>query len=560
MQNYTKIMTCGSVDDGKSTLMGRMLFDIGEVKSDQLREVSAESSDHAVDYSLFFDGLSAEREQGITIDVSYKYFTFCDKNYIIADAPGHEQYTKNMVSAAAETNVVIIVVDAFKGLRSQTLRHLQIAYLFKIPKVVFAINKMDTVGYCQEHFNKIVEEIKNHLSVMSMNFPHTSFIPVSAVHGCNVAFRSKNTGWFDKRILIEEIDEFRPQTTCSDEEFIFQVKNVQRHKGERVLLGVVNDGRIDVGQRIKVLPNGQPTKIQSIFVGFSDVKTIKKGRAGALVLDSQVDAGKGSIICAENVDIEVSSQFRAKVIWLGDLPLYRNSDFLFKQGARMMGVRATKYSGCLAIDEPALRSSTKLETNQIGVVDFISDTKIPIKSFEKNDRLGSFVLIDKETKLSVGVGLIEHSLRRGENVFRQKQNVSREQKERLSGQRAKIIWLTGLSGSGKSTIANLIEKELYNLDILSTILDGDNLRLGLNSDLGFEPHDRMENVRRTAEVAKLFLDAGITVIVALVSPFRRDRELARSLFKEGDFCEVHVDVSIEEAERRDPKGLYKKQD
>jgi bifunctional enzyme CysN/CysC len=561
-RSIIRLLTCGSVDDGKSTLIGRLLVETDSIPHDTIdstRNIRRSGSTIAageIDFSLLTDGLEAEREQGITIDVAYRSMTLLDgKRLIISDAPGHEQYTRNMVVAASRADIALVLIDATKGIRTQTLRHLTICSLMGISRVIVAINKLDAMGYSQTVFEEIRAKVQTALT--SMQLDDVIFIPLSALAGDNVVQGSVNMGWYEGQTLLESIQDWQP-TDVTDVSARMRIQLISRAENFRGVSGTVHRGSFTVGDEVKIFPSNQLATIAKIITYEDEVQSAHDSDAVTLVLEPEVDATRGDLIAASNEDLHPSDRFNADIVWLHEDPLIRSRSYLLVAGSSQTPATVTRIRHKIDVNTGIQNTATNLGVNEIGSVEIATDSILTLLPYLQSREFGNFILIDRMTFKTVGAGMIRHSLRRGENVVTQKYEVNKAQRAAQKNQRARVIWLTGLSGSGKSTIANSVEKRLHSLGMHSYVLDGDNLRLGLNADLGFTPQDRAENVRRISEVAKVLVDAGLIVLVAVISPFEADRQRAKSLFDEGEFLEVFVDTPVEICTDRDPKGLYKK--
>ena len=557
-----RFITCGSVDDGKSTLIGRMLYEAQMIFEDQVTALQSDSKKVGtqgadIDFALLVDGLAAEREQGITIDVAYRFFNTDRRKFIVADTPGHEQYTRNMVTGASTADVAIILIDASQGVLTQTRRHSFIASLLGIEHVVLAVNKMDLVGYSQDRFNAICEEyevLRQHLAFKSI-----TPIPLSALKGDNVIERSGTMHWYQGPTLLGFLETVDIRDRLTQHAFRFPVQWVNRPNAEfRGFSGTVVAGSIKPGDEVRALPSGQMASIDRIVLSTNDLDRAVTDQAVTLTLDREIDLSRGDLIVAADAPCEVSDQFEAELVWMDNEPGYVGRRYSFQLGTSQANASLTDIKFKYDVNTFEQLSSRELSFNEIANVQITLDAEIPFEAYTDCPGLGAFVFIDRYTNATVAAGMIRFALRRSSNVHRQALSVDRAARERLSGHRGRVAWLTGLSGSGKSTIANAAEKMLHEQGYRTYILDGDNVRHGLSKDLGFTVADRVENIRRIAEVAKLMLDAGVIVLTAFISPFRDERDMAKSLFEPDDFLEVFVDTPLAVAEERDPKGLYKK--
>jgi len=561
-RSIIRLLTCGSVDDGKSTLIGRLLVETDSIPHDTIdstRNIRRSGSTIAageIDFSLLTDGLEAEREQGITIDVAYRSMSLLDgKRLIISDAPGHEQYTRNMVVAASRADIALVLVDATKGVRTQTLRHLTICSLMEISRVIVAINKLDAMNYSQSVFEEIRGNVQTALTRMHLD--DVLFIPLSALAGDNVVQGSANMGWYEGQTLLESIQDWRPAEAI-DASARMRIQLISRAENFRGVSGTVHRGSFTVGDEVKIFPSNQSATIAKIITYKKEIQSAHDSEAVTLLLEPEVDATRGDLIAASKEELHPSDRFNADIVWLHEDPLIHSRSYLLIAGSSQTPATVTRIRHKIDVNSGSQNSATNLGVNEIGSVEIATDAPLTLLPYLQSREFGNFILVDRLSFRTVGAGMIRHSLRRGENVVSQKYEVNKAARALQKNQKAQVIWLTGLSGSGKSTIANGVEKRLHALGMHPYVLDGDNLRMGLNSDLGFTPEDRAENVRRISEVAKVLVDAGLIVLVAVISPFEADRQRARSLFDEGEFLEVYVDTPVEVCVDRDPKGLYKK--
>ena len=557
-----RLLTCGSVDDGKSTLIGRLLVETDSVPHDtvgaarHVRRAGSTIAAGEIDFSLLTDGLEAEREQGITIDVAYRSMSLLDgRRLIISDAPGHEQYTRNMAVAASRADIAIVLVDATKGVRTQTLRHLMICNLMGVSRVIVAINKLDAVAYSHDVFTSIQNDLLAQMS--RFDLPDIHFIPMSALAGDNVITHSAAMPWYDGQSLLDCIQSWHPQKG-TEITMRARVQSIVRAEDFRGVSTTIHRGSISCGDRVSIFPSNQVATVATIVSDMKNVESAAEGDAVTLVLEPEVDITRGDLIAAVDEEISASDRFSAHLVWLNEEALVPSRSYLLISGPTQIPAIVTKIRHSIDVNSGEENSATSLEMNEIGVVEIATNSPLALLPYKESREFGNFILVDRLTFQSVGAGMIRHSLRRGENITYQSYEVNKAARESAKNQRAQMIWLTGLSGSGKSTIANALEKRLHALGMHAYVLDGDNLRMGLNVDLGFTAADRAENVRRVSEVGKLMVDAGLIVITALVSPFEVDRQRARSIFNEGDFIEVFVDTPVEVCIARDPKGLYKK--
>ncbi|CAM3058369.1 Multifunctional fusion protein [Sphingomonas antarctica] len=555
-----RFLACGSVDDGKSTLIGRLLHDSKALFADQVAELEAESKrvgtqGEAIDYALLVDGLSAEREQGITIDVAYRFFATETRKYIVADTPGHEQYTRNMVTGASTANLAVILIDARKGVLTQTRRHSYLAHLLGIRHIVLAVTKMDLVGYDQATYDLIVSDY----AAFAQSLGITAFtpIPVSGFKGDNISSRSAAMPWHDGPSLIEHLDGVDLEDRV--EPFRMPVQLVARPNLDfRGYAGLISSGRVAPGDMVRILPSGRTSKVARIVTLDGNLDDAREGQSVTVTLADEVDCSRGDVIVAANDPPQVADQFEATLIWMSEDALIPGRAYWLKLATQTVSatVQPPKYEvNVNTLEHLAVKA---LGLNAIGVANVSTDRPMVFTPYAGDKALGGFILIDKLTNATVGAGLINFALRRATNIQWQPTEVTRERRASLKNQRPAVLWLTGLSGAGKSTIANLVEAKLARMNRHSFLLDGDNVRHGLNRDLGFTETDRIENIRRVGEVARLMTDAGLIVITAFISPFRAERELVRAMLPPGEFVEVFIDTSLAEAERRDVKGLYAK--
>ena len=557
-----RFITCGSVDDGKSTLIGRMLYEAQLVFEDQVATLLKDSKKLGtqggdIDFALLVDGLAAEREQGITIDVAYRFFGTDHRKFIVADTPGHEQYTRNMVTGASTADVAVILVDASQGVLTQTRRHSFLASLLGISHVVLAVNKMDLVNYDPAVFAQIESDYLAFAE--ALNFASITSIPLSALQGDNVIERSRRTDWYSGPTLLGYLETVEVAASNLDADFRLPVQWVNRPNADfRGFAGTVAAGSIAPGEAVQVLPSGQEAIVEDIVLFDQSLPRALPKQSVTLTLDRQIDVSRGDVIVAKGAPCEVSDQFDTSLVWMDQDAGYVGRGYSLMLGGRIISATLTEIKYKVNVNTLERLPSRSLALNDIGRVTLSLDEPIPFTAYADCRDLGSFILIDRYSKATVGAGMINFGLRRAQNLYPTQTTIDTASRAKLMGHEGKVIWLTGLSGSGKSTVANALESRLHAMGIHSYLLDGDNIRGGLNKDLGFTEADRVENIRRTAEVAKLMADAGLVVITAFISPFRSERDMARSLFKPDEFAEVFLDVSLDVAESRDPKGLYKK--
>jgi bifunctional enzyme CysN/CysC len=545
-KDLLRFITCGSVDDGKSTLLGRLLFETGSAFDDELAACGE-------DLSRLVDGLEAEREQGITIDLAYRFFATGKRKFIVADAPGHEQYTRNLVTGASTADLALVLVDARKGVLTQTRRHAFLCRLLGVSKLVLLVNKMDLVGFDRGVFDRIVADFGSVLDDFLA-------IPVSGARGDNVASRSSATPWYEGPPVLEHLESVETaEDRRSGQPLRMPVQWVNRSGQDfRGFAGLIASGRVRPGDVVRVMPSGTEAAVERIVLGEADLGEAAAGQSVTLTLSREVDCSRGDVIAATDAPPEVADQFEATIVWMAEEELIPGRQYRLKLGAQsaLATLQPPKHEIDIASFEQA--PARTLGLNAIGVADMWTDRPLIFAPYAENRDLGGFILIDRVSNETVAAGVIHHSLRRSQNIHPQALTVTREARAAMKGQRARLLWFTGLSGAGKSTIANLVEQKLHALGRHSFLLDGDNVRLGLNRDLGFSDGDRAENIRRVGETAKLMLDAGLIVLAAFISPFRAERRMVRDLLPEGEFVEIFVEVPLEEAERRDPKGLYAK--
>ena len=560
-QDLLRFITCGSVDDGKSTLIGRLLWESQQIFEDQLQALQADSRRHGtqgeeIDLALLVDGLAAEREQGITIDVAYRFFSTPQRKFIVADTPGHEQYTRNMVTGASSADVAVILIDARHGVQTQTRRHAYLVSLMGIRQVVLAINKMDLVNHDARVFADIERSFR--ASPVASTFDSITAIPVSALHGDNVTTRSAHTGWYNGPTLLGYLETVKP-TRTQDERLVFPVQWVNRPNADfRGYCGTLSSGAVAVGDQVRVTASGQQAQIARIVTLDGDLPQATAGQAVTLVLDKEIDISRGDVLTHSAAPLEMTDQFEATLIWMSEEAGLTGRQYDIKLATQWASASLTTIKHRIDVNTQHHESCRQLGLNDIAVCNLALSRPVAFDTYERSRTLGGFILVDRFSQATVGAGLINHNLRRAQNVHRQALSVSRQDRERLNGHAGKVIWVTGLSGSGKSTIANALEATLHAQGRHTYILDGDNIRQGLNKDLGFTDADRVENIRRVAETARLMLDAGLIVITAFISPFRAERDMARQLIGEENFLEVFVDTPLTVCEQRDPKGLYKK--
>ncbi len=557
-----RFITCGSVDDGKSTLIGRLLHDTRRLFDDQVAALEADSRRHGtqgdeLDFALLVDGLAAEREQGITIDVAYRFFDTERRKFIVADCPGHEQYTRNMATGASTADLAVVLVDARKGLLTQTHRHSYIISLFGIRQVVLAVNKMDLVNYDRAVF----EDISDRYRVLAgeLGIDQVSCIPVSALRGDNVIARSDAMPWYEGPALLEQLETAEGGREEPSGGFRLPVQWVCRPDQDfRGFAGTVCSGVVAVDQEVVVLPSGRKSRIAGIVSAAGDAGAAHPGQAVIVTLADEVDASRGDIIAAAAGPPTVADQFAAHVLWLGDEPMLPGRNYWLKIGARTVVAEVTEIKHRVDVNTREQLAAKHLDLNEVAFCNLYLDQAVAFEPYADSRELGGFILIDRQSNATVAAGTLDFALRRAANIHWQHMDADKAARAAIKRQRPRCVWFTGLSGAGKSTIANLVEKQLLAQGRHTYLLDGDNVRHGLTKDLGFTDEDRVENIRRVAEVAKLMVDAGLVVLVSFISPFRAERQMARELFEPGEFIEVFIDTPLEVAEQRDAKGLYAK--
>ena len=562
-KSLLRFITCGSVDDGKSTLIGRLLYDSKLIFDDQLAALAADSKrigtqGQNIDFALLIDGLAAEREQGITIDVAYRFFATDKRKFIVADTPGHEQYTRNMVTGASTADLAIILIDARKGVLTQTRRHSYLVHLLGIKSLVLAVNKMDLVDYAQSRFDAIVADYRAFAE--SIGIRDFLAIPISSLAGDNITSASTNTRWYVGPSLMTHLENVEIDNTGSQlRPFRMPVQWVNRPNLDfRGFAGLISEGLIRPGDAVRVLPSGKTSKVSRIVTMDSDLQAAVAGQSVTIVLADELDCSRGDVLAAADDPPEIADQFEATLVWMADEPLLPGRPYWLKLATQL--VTATIHSPKYQVNVNTMEhlAAKTLSLNAIGIANLSTDRPLVFESYEKSRDLGGFILIDKISNGTVAAGMLHFALRRSSNVHWQPLDVDREAHARLKHQHPRLLWFTGLSGAGKSAIANLVQKKLYALGKHSFMLDGDNIRHGLNKDLGFTDADRVENIRRIGEVAKLMTDAGLIVLTAFISPFRAERRMVREMSQPGEFIEIYVETPLEVAEKRDVKGLYKK--
>ncbi|MEO6518807.1 MAG: sulfate adenylyltransferase subunit CysN [Pseudoxanthomonas sp.] len=557
-----RFITCGSVDDGKSTLIGRLLYDSKRLFDDQLATLTADSKRHGtrageIDYALLLDGLAAEREQGITIDVAYRYFDTERRKFIVADCPGHEQYTRNMATGASTADLAVVLVDARKGLLTQTRRHSYIVSLLGIRHVVLAVNKMDLVDYDQAVYDEIVSGYQ--VLAAQLGIAQVTCIPLSALQGDNLSLPSQAMPWYRGPSLLEHLETLELSVQDAGVGLRLPVQYVSRpHQNFRGFAGTIAAGITRPGDEVVALPSGRRSHVARLFVGEREVELAHAGQAVTLTLADEIDISRGDVIAAADDPPQVADQFAAHLLWMDDTALLPGRPYWLKIGARTVAATVSEIKHRIDVNTQEHLAAKRLELNEVAYVNLSLDEAIAFAPYAESRALGGFILIDRHTNNTVAAGTLDFALRRAGNVHWQHLEVDKAARARIKGQSPQVLWFTGLSGAGKSTIANLVDKRLHALGYHTFLLDGDNVRHGLNRDLGFTDEDRVENIRRVAEVARLMADAGLIVLVSFISPFRAERQMARARFDAGEFLEIFVDVPLQVAEQRDAKGLYRK--
>jgi len=561
-KSLLRFLTCGSVDDGKSTLIGRLLYDSKMIFEDQMAALEADSKKVGtqggeIDFALLVDGLAAEREQGITIDVAYRFFSTDTRKFIVADTPGHEQYTRNMVTGASTADAAIILIDARKGVLTQTRRHSYLVSLLGIRHVVLAINKMDLVGWSQEVFDSILAEY--HDFAAQIGIRNFTAIPMSALKGDNITEASEKAPWYKGPALLPHLESLDVEDDLREKPFRMPIQWVNRPDLDfRGFSGLIATGTIAPGDKVKALPSGRESTVARIVTMTGDLARAVAGQSVTITLADEIDVSRGDVLSIAGQPPEVADQFESTIVWMDDEGMLPGRPYLMKIGARIVGASITEPKYKVNVNTLEQLAAKRLELNEIGVCNISLDAPIAFDAYKDNHTLGGFILIDRISNRTVGAGMLHFALRRSQNIHWQATDVSKASRAAQKGQKGRVVWLTGLSGAGKSTIANLVEKRMQADGRHTYLLDGDNVRHGLNKDLGFTEEDRVENIRRVAEVSKLMVDAGLIVLVSFISPFRAERRMARELMEDGEFVEVYVATPLAVAEQRDVKGLYAK--
>jgi len=562
-KSLLRFITCGSVDDGKSTLIGRMLYESHMLLDDQLSLLESDSKKlgtqgSEIDFALLVDGLAAEREQGITIDVAYRFFSTDKRKYIVADTPGHEEYTRNMATGASTADIAIILVDAQHGILTQTRRHSFITSMVGVKKVLLAVNKLDLVNYSEEVYDKIVKEY-NKFASNALDIEEITPIPISALMGDNVVNKSTNTPWYKGQTIMQYLENVEISNKNLDKPFRIPVQWVNRPSSDfRGFSGLIASGSIRVGDKVKIIPGGQSSTIETIITGDREVIKASAGESITITLDDQIDVSRGDILVDKKNPCSEADQFQTRILWMHDDPMMPGRQYLFKSNTQSALLTLGKLKHRIDVNTLDNLPAKILEMNEIGICNISLDRQIAFDSYDNNQTMGGFILIDKFSNNTIGMGLIDFALRRSDNIHWQKMDISKQSRAQQKLQIPKLIWFTGLSGSGKSSIANILEKKLHSLGKHTITLDGDNIRHGINRDLGFNEADRVENIRRVGEIAKLMLEGGLICIASFISPFESERHMARTLVSENEFIEVFVDTPLHVCEKRDVKGLYAK--
>ena len=558
-----RFITCGSVDDGKSTLIGRMLYESHMLFDDHLAALEADSKkvgtqEGEIDFALLVDGLAAEREQGITIDVAYRFFSTDKRKYIVADTPGHEEYTRNMATGASTADVAIILVDASQGVLTQTRRHSFIVSMVGVKKIILAINKLDLVDYSEATYKQITQDYLDFASV-ALELEEITSIPISALKGDNIVGSSKNTPWYSGPSIMEYLETVEVEAPAQERPFRLPVQWVNRPNREfRGFAGMIASGMVKPGDRIRVLPSGTESNVKEIITSDGSLRIAGAGRGVTLTLEDEIDISRGDIITAAESPCQTADQFRARLLWMDSDSMAPGREYLFKSNTQSTSMTLGKLKHRIDVNTLEEIPAQKLDMNEIGICNISLSKRIAFDAYDDDPAMGGFIIIDRISNNTVGMGLIDYPLRRSDNIHWQTMDITKENRSKQKSQKARVIWFTGLSGSGKSSIANILEKKLNNLGRHTITLDGDNVRHGLNKDLGFTEKDRVENIRRVGETSKLMVEAGLICITSFISPFEAERKMVRNLFETDEFIEVFIDTPLEECEKRDVKGLYAK--
>ena len=558
-----RFITCGSVDDGKSTLIGRMLYESHMLFDDHLAALEADSKkvgtqEGEIDFALLVDGLAAEREQGITIDVAYRFFSTDKRKYIVADTPGHEEYTRNMATGASTADVAIILVDASQGVLTQTRRHSFIVSMVGVKRIILAVNKLDLVDYSEEVFNQIKSDYTNFANE-ALTLEEITAIPISALKGDNIVESSENTPWYDGQSVMEYLETVEVAASSQSRPFRMPVQWVNRPNREfRGFAGLIGSGCISAGDKIRVLPSGTESTVARIVTYDGDLELAGAGRSVTLTLTDEIDISRGDIITSADSPCSSADQFQARILWMNDSAMMPGRQYLFKSNSQTSPMTLGRLKHRIDVNTLEELPAKVLDMNEIGVCNISLSSRIAFDAYDDDPVMGGFVIVDRMTNNTVGMGLIDFALRRADNIHWQSMDVTKQSRAEQKSQRPRLIWFTGLSGSGKSSIANILEKKLQAMGRHTITLDGDNIRHGLNRDLGFTKADRVENIRRVGETSKLMVEAGLICISSFISPFASERDMVRSMMDEGEFVEVFVDTPLEVCEQRDVKGLYAK--
>lgn len=558
-----RFITCGSVDDGKSTLIGRMLYESHMLFDDHLAALEADSKkvgtqEGEIDFALLVDGLAAEREQGITIDVAYRFFSTDKRKYIVADTPGHEEYTRNMATGASTADVAIILVDASQGVLTQTRRHSFIVSMVGVKRIILAVNKLDLVDYSQEVFESITNDFQN-FADEALNLDEITAIPISALKGDNIVSSSKNTPWYEGVSIMEYLETVEVSSTSQSRPFRMPVQWVNRPNREfRGFAGLIGSGCISPGDKIRVLPSGRESVVERIVTYDGDLELAGAGRSVTLTLEDEIDISRGDIITTANQPCSSADQFQTRILWMNDSAMMPGRQYLFKSNTQTTSMTLGRLKYRIDVNTLEELPANVLDMNEIGVCNISLSNRVAFDPYDEDPVMGGFIIVDRMTNNTVGMGLIDFALRRSDNIHWQSMDVTKQSRAEQKSQKPRLIWFTGLSGSGKSSIANILEKKLQSMGRHTITLDGDNIRHGLNRDLGFTKADRVENIRRVGETSKLMVDAGLICISSFISPFSSEREMVRNLMEDEEFVEVFVDTPLEVCESRDVKGLYAK--
>tara|TARA_B100001996_G_scaffold382587_1_gene374825 strand:+ start:273 stop:2171 length:1899 start_codon:yes stop_codon:yes gene_type:complete len=558
-----RFITCGSVDDGKSTLIGRMLYESHMLFDDHLAALEADSKKDGtqggeIDFALLVDGLAAEREQGITIDVAYRFFSTDKRKYIVADTPGHEEYTRNMATGASTADVAIILVDASQGILTQTRRHSFIVSMVGVKRIVLAVNKLDLVNYSQEVFEEIVTQYRSFANE-ALELEEITAVPISALKGDNIVGSSENTPWYDGPSIMEYLESVEVTAAAQSRPFRMPVQWVNRPDREfRGFAGLIGSGTVSPGDKIRVLPSGTESTIERIVTWEGDLELAGAGRSVTLTLSDEIDISRGDIITTAESPCSSADQFQTRILWMNESAMMPGREYLFKSSTQNTSMTLGRLKHRIDVNTLDELPGKVLDMNEIGVCNISLSSRIAFDSYQQDPSMGGFIIVDRITNNTVGMGLIDYALRRADNIHWQSMDVTKQSRGEQKGQQPRLVWFTGLSGSGKSSIANILEKKLQSIGRHTISLDGDNVRHGLNRDLGFTKEDRVENIRRVGETSKLMVDAGLICIASFISPFEVERSMVRNLVDEEEFVEVFIDTPLEVCEERDVKGLYAK--